>query len=90
MFGPRSRSEIYNTISTSPRMGKKLDYLEERGIVKSIVSENSKRMMLKLTPLGTSYANAMIQLEEKSGGDLERYRLDTVKDLIPQYGGLLD
>ena len=90
MFGPRSRSEIYNTISTSPRMGKKLDYLEERGIVKSIVSENSKRMMRKLTPLGTSYANAMIQLEEKSGGDLERYRLDTVKDLIPQYGGLLD
>ena len=31
----------------------------------------------------------MIQLEEKSGGDLERYRLDTVRDMIPQYGNLL-
>ncbi|MGN0099088.1 MAG: hypothetical protein ACI38Y_07170 [Candidatus Methanomethylophilaceae archaeon] len=90
MFGPRSRTEIYNTISTSPRMAKKLDYLEERGIVKSIVSENSKRMMLKLTPLGTSYANAMMQLEVKSGGDLERYRLETVRELMPQYGDILE
>ena len=89
MFGPRSRTEIYNTISTSPRMSRKLDYLEERGIIKSVISDNTKRVLLKLTPLGNSYANAMIQLEEKSGGALERYRLDTVRALIPQYGNLL-
>lgn len=85
MFGPRSRTEIYNSISTGSGMARKLNNLEEKGIVRSVPMENSKRVLLYLTPLGVSYANALEQLEQKSGGDLERYRIDTVRGMMPPY-----
>lgn len=66
-------------------MARKLNNLEEKGIVRSVPMENSKRVLLYLTPLGVSYANALEQLEQKSGGDLERYRIDTVRGMMPPY-----
>lgn len=80
-FGSRSRGEIYKAISTSSGMARKLDTLSEHGIVELYEYEGSRRKMVKLTGLGKEFANALGNLELKSGGDLERFRNDTALEV---------
>ncbi|MBQ8178957.1 MAG: winged helix-turn-helix transcriptional regulator [Candidatus Methanomethylophilaceae archaeon] len=85
MFGPRSRSEIYKAVSTNPHMPRKLDMLEERGLVKTgDMVEGGRSRPVRLTHLGKIYAEALCSLEERSGGDLDRYRMQTVRDMVSE------
>lgn len=69
--GPQSKSSIYRTISTNSRMPKKLDILCTEGVLEERRSgDGSCKSIFCLTPLGKIFAEALCELEQKSGGSL--------------------
>lgn len=86
MFGSRSRSEIYQAISTSSGMPRKLETLRSHGIVDLYETENGRRKMVKLTSLGKEFASAIEILEGRSGGDLNRCRIDAATGINLEMG----
>ena len=81
-FGSRSRTEIYRAISTSPHMARKIDLLEEHGIITAHTSQGTKKRLLQLTPLGKTYAESLSFLESQSGGSVDQYKSETIKDVL--------
>ena len=74
--GRKSKTEIYNAVSTNPRIPRKLQFLLEEGYI-SMVQEgpgNNPRNMVDLTPLGMTLAEGLCSLEESLGGDVDRIR----------------
>ena len=75
LTGRKSKTEIYNRISTNPRMPQKLAFLEEEGYI-SVVREGTlerPRNMVDLTPLGIVLARGLCELEASVGGDAFAY-----------------
>ena len=70
--GRKSKTEIYRTISTNPRMPKKLEFLEDEGYI-TVNQEgplSHPKNMVELTPLGSSLAEGLCMLEQTIGGDV--------------------
>lgn len=89
VFGPRTRTEIYNAISSSPNMPKKLELLEKHGLIKTVESEYSNKKMTSLADLGNKFAASLIELEERSGGDINEYRMAKIKAMMPEWGRIV-
>lgn len=72
--GRKSKTEIYNLVSTNPRMPDKLERLEKNGLI-TVTRENDAhpRSMVDLTPLGCTYAKGLCDLEMSVGGDLTAF-----------------
>lgn len=83
MFGTRSRSEIYRSIATGPNMARKIENLRECGIVDTFDTTGSNRKMVRLTALGSQYAETLTSLENRTGGDLNKYRIDVAMEMDP-------
>ncbi len=79
LFGPKSRSDIYRTISTNPRMPIKLDLLQEYGLLNETVSNPGNRRTASLTNLGKKYAMYLCEMERMLGGNLEMHKWDIIK-----------
>ncbi len=72
--GRKSKTEIYDMVSTNPRMPMKLDNLARNGIVTVTLENGSRpRSMVDLTPLGRTYAKGLCDLEMSVGGDLSDF-----------------
>ncbi len=74
MRGKMGKSEIYNVISNSPNMARKLDVLVEEGLITS--TTNGRRIEISLTDKGTTVAESLCDLEERmygSVGDLQHF-----------------
>ena len=71
--GRKSKTEIYNSISTNPRMPRKLEFLEEEGYISMVLEGGTDhpRNMVDLTPLGVALAEGLCELEASVGGDVE-------------------
>lgn len=78
-FGDRSRSEIYNAVITSSFIPKKLQMLEECGIIRRRVTSDGPTLQIGLTHLGNLYGEYLSHLEEMTGGDLDLYRMAMIK-----------
>ena len=85
-FQPRSKTEIYQMISTSPHMADKLNFLEEAGLITTFSVEGSRKVLHRLTENGETLAAGLQHLEESSGGNMDEYRADTMMDLL-RYSG---
>lgn len=75
LCGRKSKMEIYNQVSSNPRMSYKLQLLEEAGII-TVTKEKAQRerSMIDLTPLGETYGRGLCALEDSIGGDVEALR----------------
>ena len=75
LCGRKSKTEIYDSVSSNPRMPYKLQLLEDEGII-TVTKEKSlrERSMVDLTPLGVKYAEGLCSLEASIGGDIEALR----------------
>lgn len=63
-FGASSKSEIYKAVSTNPRMSKKIETLENAGLVSSRRDAHSRnKVIIDLTPAGISCADTLLELE---------------------------
>jgi len=81
-FGARTRSEIYRMISTNPRMPKKLEMLNQCGLINIESRDNDHRRVVDLTPLGKKYATTLCALEKQSGGNVETFRWEVLKNML--------
>lgn len=77
LCGRKSKTEIYNAVSTNPRLCYKLQLLEDEGLI-TVTKERTQRerSMVDLTPLGRKYAEGLCRLEASVGGDIEALRRD--------------
>ena len=85
LFGPRSRTEIYHTISTNPRMPQKLDLLEELGLIKQCEKGANRKRMVMLTTTGTKFAITLCSLERMLGGSIDSFRWDVMISKLEEY-----
>jgi len=83
IFGEKSRNEIYQAISTNPRMPIKLDLLEHYGIIKTVEGGTvTCKRLVSLTPLGRKYAEALANLEKCTGGSLDVFKWDLMRSMM--------
>ncbi len=61
--GPSRKIDIYAAISNNPRMPKKLDALEEMGLLRQDFDVMSRSTIINLTEKGTRVANMLINVE---------------------------
>ncbi|MBO4357829.1 MAG: hypothetical protein J5813_06675 [Candidatus Methanomethylophilaceae archaeon] len=85
LFGPRTRTEIYQAISTNPRMPIKLDMLEQYGLIKQTDRNNFGRKMVSLTNSGTKFATTLCTLEKILGGSVDAFRWDLVISKLEEF-----
>ncbi len=64
--GVMSKTDLYHTVSTNPRMPMKVEFLIEQGIVDS--STRGRRTELHLTEAGLSIAEGLCLMEEELFG----------------------
>ncbi len=85
--GRKSKTEIYRTISTNPRMPRKLEFLVDEGYITMNVegTHEHPRNMVELTPLGNSLAEGLCQLELAMGGDLNTIRASASKCAVESF-----
>jgi len=83
-FGARTRSDIYRTVSTNPRMPAKLDLLHQHGLITIDDKEGGHKKMIDLTPLGKKYATSICALEKQSGGNIEIFRWEVLKSMLDE------
>jgi DNA-binding MarR family transcriptional regulator len=76
LFGPKTRSEIYRSISTNPRMPIKIDLLEEHGLIRCYTRDQARLRNIELTPLGKRFAMSLCSLERILGGNVESFKWD--------------
>ena len=81
-FEPRSRTEIYQMISTSPHMADKLECLADEGLITTFNVEGSRKILQKLTPLGKEIASDLQKIEETTGGNIDGYRSEMMMNLL--------
>ncbi len=68
MRGEMSKSRLYHSVSTNPRMGEKLNRLVNLGIVET--NKVGKRVDVRLTDAGSRMAAALCSMEEEFYGDV--------------------
>ena len=73
VFGPKTRTEIYQAISTNPRMPIKLDMMEEMGLVRT-TDDGRGRKMTTLTNTGEKFAMTLCSLEKLLGGNVDSFK----------------
>lgn len=85
LFGPKTRTEIYDNISRNPRMSIKLEMMMSMGLIEETYGYNGMMNALYLTDLGEKYAIALCELEKLSGGSMEKSRWNHVISNIEMF-----
>ena len=85
LYGPRTKTEIYNQISKNPRMPIKLDLLERYGLISKNDDHPTGRKVMCLTELGERYARSLESLEKHSGGDLTWYKWGRLNAMMDRF-----
>ncbi len=86
LFGPRSRTEIYDNVSTNPRMHLKVDKLIEAKVITTIPGRTQKWPILKLTDMGMQYGSMLCTMEKLAGGDVCRSKWLGLKKSLEEFG----
>ena len=63
--------------------------MEKYGLIKTVESEYSNKKMTSLADLGNKFAASLIELEERSGGDINEYRMAKIKAMMPEWGRIV-
>lgn len=68
--GPSRKIDIYDGVSSNPRMPDKLNLLEEMGLINQEMDVVFRSTIVSLTPRGDQVANLLGQIDKcvKSGG----------------------
>ena len=75
MCGPGTKTEIYNAVSTNPRMPEKLNMLVEHGLVEQKINRNGNRKVrYDLTPKGRKFTDHLCGMSEDLGWNLVEIR----------------
>ncbi|MBE6518424.1 MAG: hypothetical protein E7Z70_02620 [Thermoplasmata archaeon] len=85
LFGPKTRTEIYDNISRNPRMAVKIEMLMSMGLIEETYGYNGMMNALYLTDLGEKYATSLCELEKLSGGNMEKSRWNHVMSNIEMF-----
>lgn len=86
LSGPRTRTEIYDNVSTNVRMSIKIDMLIERKIIKTAPGRTPKRPLLTLTDMGMQYGYMLCAMERMAGGDPNESRWRGIKKTLEEFG----
>lgn len=62
--GPRRKIDIYNGVSSNPRMPDKLDKLEEIGLLRQEIDPVTRSTIVYLTPHGDQVATMLISIDK--------------------------
>ncbi|MBE6528386.1 MAG: hypothetical protein E7Z64_04385 [Thermoplasmata archaeon] len=85
MFGPKTRTEIYEAISRNPRMPIKIDMLLSYRILKEHPRGRGQYTTLELTALGERFARMLCEQERLLGGSVDAYRWGCVMSKLEEF-----
>jgi hypothetical protein len=86
LFGPKTRTEIYDNISKNPRMPIKLDKLIESKVITTIPGRSQKWPVLKLTETGMQFGRMLCTMEDLAGGNACKSKWLGLKKTLEQFG----
>ena len=86
VFGPRTRTELYRSVSSNPRMPVKLQMLIDYGIVREGKKCYNGMRTVELSDLGRKYASYLCDMEKMLGGSLEAYKWNIIKMNVQSTG----
>jgi len=86
LFGPKTRTEVYNNVSSNARMPKKIDKLIAARILTDSPGKTLKRPVVALTEMGMQYAHMLCEMEKMAGGNLTRFKWLGVKKTLEEFG----
>ena len=86
LFGAKTRTEIYNAISTNPRMPQKLEKLLEQKIIKYTAENSKDGTRVELTSMGMKIGEMLCRMERLVGGDPESYKWDGFIRSLDHFG----
>ena len=61
--GGCTKSELYRSVSSNPRMPEKLDMLEDAGLIMQEASEGSRAVRISLTDLGVMVSAMLAEVD---------------------------
>ncbi len=70
--GPSRKIDIYNCVSSNPRMPDKLNHLEEMGLLHQEMDMMSRSTIVTLTERGYDVAGLLMEIDERIRGSVDR------------------
>jgi len=86
LSGPRTRSEIYDNVSTNVRMSVKIDKLIDEGIIKTTAGRTPRRPMMTLTEMGMQFGYMLCAMERMAGGNPSEGKWRGLKRTLEDFG----
>lgn len=79
LVGPGTKSDIYDAVSTNPRMPDKISMLEKHGLIVSKRYEGELKDKYRLTALGREWGDHLAKMIEEMGWSLAEIRRSFLK-----------
>ncbi|AMK13877.1 hypothetical protein AUP07_0830 [methanogenic archaeon mixed culture ISO4-G1] len=86
VFGPKTRSELYKSVSSNPRMPVKLQMLSDYGLIKEGDKNYGMVKTVELSDIGKKYAGYLCDMEKLLGGSLEAYKWNIIRTNVQKSG----
>ena len=86
LSGPKTRSEIYDNVSTNVRMSIKVDMLIEKKLIRTYPGRTPKRPLLGLTEIGMQYGYMLCAMERMVGGNPSESKWRGLKKTLEDFG----
>lgn len=86
LSGPKTRTEIYDNVSTNVRMSIKIDMLIDEKIIKTLPGRTPKRPQLTLTEMGMQFGYMLCAMERMAGGDPSESKWRGMKKTLEDFG----
>ncbi len=86
LSGPKTRTEIYDNVSTNVRMSIKIDMLIDEKIIKTLPGRTPRRPQLTLTEMGMHFGYMLCAMERMAGGDPSESKWRGMKKTLEDFG----
>lgn len=86
LSGPKTRTEIYDNVSTNVRMSIKIDMLIDEKIIKTLPGRTPRRPQLTLTEMGMQFGYMLCAMERMAGGDPSESKWRGMKKTLEDFG----
>jgi len=86
LSGPKTRTEIYDNVSTNVRMSIKIDMLIDERIIKTLPGRTPRRPQLTLTEMGMQFGYMLCAMERMAGGDPSESKWRGMKKTLEDFG----
>ena len=86
LSGPKTRTEIYDNVSTNVRMSIKIDMLIDETIIKTLPGRTPRRPQLTLTEMGMQFGYMLCAMERMAGGDPSESKWRGMKKTLEDFG----